>query len=302
VAISAVNGIAVASIAAVAGVLDTDIGAVDGQAWTDPPPPMPFDPYTSGLWSLWGYRLLVSTYLGPVLQVRRVSDDATMDMYPLVSGQLDRVTVQTWAGANVVYVSRFYDQSGAGNHFDPPSNATQPSLYSIVSTDVSFAVFDASDDGALAINDGGATAAKSIFQYRGDRGNTSKIGYEYGDGSLIGGGSNIQGIQELIVSGAAVEQYVGNSVASSYSSAQQSSAITSWMGSVYTPTAGTGFANCIKTYRNGSLLVNNGSSANVGSGSGTSSFAARRWRIGRRTDGLAAAINVYAVAITSLVI
>jgi hypothetical protein len=260
---------------------------------------MPFDGFANDLWSLWGYRLLISSYEGPVMQVRRVSDDTTMDMYPLDSGQLDRVTVQTWAGANVVYVSRFYDQSGAGNHFDPPSNATQPSLYSIVSTDVSFAVFDGTDDGALAINDGGATASKSIFQYRGDRGNTSKAGYEYGDGSLIGsgGGTNIQGIQELIVNGSAFEQYVGNSVNSSYSVAQQSSVMTSWTGSVYTPTAGTGFANCIKTYREGALPTNNGSSANVGSGSGTSNFAARKWRIGRRTDGLASAINVYAVAI-----
>jgi non-reducing end alpha-L-arabinofuranosidase len=61
-------------------------------------------------------RLLLSTYMGPLYQVRRTSDNATMDIYPLTGGTVADAAVQeSFLDTGAGTISKLYDQSGRGN-------------------------------------------------------------------------------------------------------------------------------------------------------------------------------------------
>jgi non-reducing end alpha-L-arabinofuranosidase len=61
-------------------------------------------------------RLLLSTYGGPLYQVRRTSDSATMDIYPLTGGTVaDAAAHDSFLAAGAGTIAKLYDQSGRGN-------------------------------------------------------------------------------------------------------------------------------------------------------------------------------------------
>lgn len=78
-------------------------------------------PGASAAYSL---RSLSSTYTGPVVEVRRSSDNATQDF------TADEVsTIAGWVGAgNDGFVRTWYDQSGNGNDAVQTTNARQPQI------------------------------------------------------------------------------------------------------------------------------------------------------------------------------
>lgn len=74
-------------------------------------------------------RLLSSSYTGAAIQVRRSSDNATMDI-GFSAGNLDTAALKTFTGANNSYVSIWYDQSGSGKDASQSNMSLQPCIAS----------------------------------------------------------------------------------------------------------------------------------------------------------------------------
>lgn len=77
-------------------------------------------------------RIIVSTYGGPVFNLRRSSDNATADFYTTaIQSYLTTISgtsYATWIGANTAYVVTWYDQSGKGNNCTQSNTAIQPTI------------------------------------------------------------------------------------------------------------------------------------------------------------------------------
>lgn len=65
-----------------------------------------------GAWSL---RRLTDDYDGDAITVRRLNDDATLDVGFTASGDLDKATLTSFVGENTAVVEAWFDQSGRGN-------------------------------------------------------------------------------------------------------------------------------------------------------------------------------------------
>lgn len=85
----------------------------------------PLDALTSSLVAAYGMRRLVSSWSGPLVTVRRSSDNATLDVYSTGDDWLDVVTLMLWCGSASAYVTRFWDQSGLGQHAEQPTALAQ---------------------------------------------------------------------------------------------------------------------------------------------------------------------------------
>lgn len=85
------------------------------------------DPFTFP-WRAYSLRRLLSLYTGPLIQVRRSSDDTTADIGFDLDGDLDTAALLTFAGAGNAFVTRWYDQSGGGSHLEQGTLAAQPSI------------------------------------------------------------------------------------------------------------------------------------------------------------------------------
>lgn len=79
------------------------------------------------------YRLS-NSYTGPTVNVRRSSDNITLDFYSNYYGQLgtelngNGTTIESWLGTSTGYVTTWYDQSGKGNHATQTNQSQQPKL------------------------------------------------------------------------------------------------------------------------------------------------------------------------------
>src|SRR5690606_30467167 len=69
----------------------------------------------------YGMRLLSSSYTGNSIQVRRSSDNTTLDIGFTASGDLDTVSLKAFTGTGNAFVTTWYDQSGN----TPSQNLTQ---------------------------------------------------------------------------------------------------------------------------------------------------------------------------------
>lgn len=102
----------------------------------------------------YGLRLLRSAYLGPAIQVRRASDNASKDIYFDSQGNLDTADLVAFAGGSS-FIRTWYDQSGNGNDAVQTAAALQPRISqldgSLVTVNGKPAMdFDGSDDGFSA--------------------------------------------------------------------------------------------------------------------------------------------------------
>jgi len=80
------------------------------------------------VYALYGLQQLKSSYGGPLVTLRRASDNAEQTFYP-VKGKLKRADVLSWAGAGVaVYVKTWFDQSGNGYDAIQTTSIRQPYL------------------------------------------------------------------------------------------------------------------------------------------------------------------------------
>lgn len=87
----------------------------------------PMDAFTLP-WRAYSLRRLLSLYTGPIIRVRRSSDDTTLDVGFDVVGNLDTTALLAFVGANNGFVTRWYDQTGGGAHLEQGTAAAQPSI------------------------------------------------------------------------------------------------------------------------------------------------------------------------------
>jgi hypothetical protein len=81
---------------------------------------------------LYSTRALVSTYSGPVIKIRRNSDNTTYnfiaDMYGTLSNVQNSTTIGAFLNKTTGNVVTWYDQSGAGNDFIQATAVSQPQI------------------------------------------------------------------------------------------------------------------------------------------------------------------------------
>lgn len=78
----------------------------------------------------WSMRQLSIDYTGPILRVRRSSDDQELDIPADVDGNLDTSTLAGHVGLYDGYVTAWYDQSGNARHATQPDKTQQPQIVS----------------------------------------------------------------------------------------------------------------------------------------------------------------------------
>lgn len=77
-----------------------------------------FDSYTSNMQGAWSVsRRLLTSYEGALIRVRRSSDNAELDINATSSGVLDQAGLLAFVGSNSGYITKIYDQSGAGRDY-----------------------------------------------------------------------------------------------------------------------------------------------------------------------------------------
>ncbi|MCI4647233.1 CARDB domain-containing protein [Phaeodactylibacter sp.] len=75
-----------------------------------------------------GLRQLSTGYAGPLVQVRRSSDNMLEDIGMTPEGHLDTAALLSFAGGGSAFVSRLYDQSGNQRHAEQLDAARQPRM------------------------------------------------------------------------------------------------------------------------------------------------------------------------------
>lgn len=102
-----------------------------GQTSGAPPPPEfvgPLDDQIAQLFSAYSTRRLLSSYSGPLVQVRRSSDNALADISGDAYGELDSAALLAHCGAGSGYIRTFYDQTGNTRHGVSSANGNQPTI------------------------------------------------------------------------------------------------------------------------------------------------------------------------------
>ncbi|WP_421696433.1 arabinofuranosidase catalytic domain-containing protein [Aestuariivirga sp.] len=82
-------------------------------------------PATSSSYSV---RRLRAAYTGPLLRVRRSTDNAEQDIGATVAGDLNATALTSFCGAASCYVRSWYDQSGNARDATQPAAASQPRI------------------------------------------------------------------------------------------------------------------------------------------------------------------------------
>jgi hypothetical protein len=89
-------------------------------------PPGPYDGIPDLVHVYEPARRALSRYAGPLLRLRRDSDDAESDFRPVATtGDLDTAAIAAWLGAAAGYVVTVYDQKG-GAHLTQATTTRQP--------------------------------------------------------------------------------------------------------------------------------------------------------------------------------
>jgi len=81
---------------------------------------------------IYSTRSILSTYGGPVVQVRRSSDNTIYDFIADPIGNLSNVqnstTIASFLSGTTGYIATWYDQSGASNNYSQPTTSKQPQI------------------------------------------------------------------------------------------------------------------------------------------------------------------------------
>lgn len=112
-------------------------------------------------------RRLSSTYEGAAMQVRRSSDNTTLDI-GFVGEDLDTAALLAFAGVGSAFVSIWYDQSGFGRNAVQATTANQPRIVNAGVLDVEGIMptlfFDGTDDRLVIPNIGTNTQPFTILR------------------------------------------------------------------------------------------------------------------------------------------
>lgn len=96
-------------------------GRGGGIAWVPP-----FDTLPSAFAAV-GFCKLYASYSGPIVLLRRASDNAEQDFYAAANGWVDPFAVGAWAGGDAFVITR-YDQTGNGHHITQLTVANQAKI------------------------------------------------------------------------------------------------------------------------------------------------------------------------------
>jgi len=95
-----------------------------------------YTPFTTGLLDDYGgaaaaysLRRLSSTYTGPLIRVRRASDNAEQDISADIEGNLNTGALATFCSGTDGFVKTWYCQSGNGNDATQTTTGSQPKIY-----------------------------------------------------------------------------------------------------------------------------------------------------------------------------
>jgi hypothetical protein len=75
-------------------------------------------------------RALSSSYRGPLIKVRRASDNTERDIFALQNGNLDTFTLATFCSGTDGFVTTWYDQSSSGRNATQSTAGAQPQIVS----------------------------------------------------------------------------------------------------------------------------------------------------------------------------
>jgi hypothetical protein len=132
---------------------------------TQPPPPrtFPLDALssTNSLTGTYSLRRVLTSYAGPVANIRRSADNVTADIFGDFNGVLtlsNATPVSTWLGASTGFVTTWYDQSGNVRHASQAVTGSQPTL-DVTNVRVNFAsptnaFLEIASPGCMPIGDG----------------------------------------------------------------------------------------------------------------------------------------------------
>lgn len=122
----------------------------------------PLDAYTTNLWAACWIARLLGAYSGPLIRVRRSSDNAEQNIGFAVGGALDTAVLATFVGGGSAFVTRVYDQSGAANDLVQATTTKQPRIVNAGTYD-GFLRFDGTDDCLTSVNPSGTPSGMSAF-------------------------------------------------------------------------------------------------------------------------------------------
>lgn len=117
----------------------------------------------SGATAFFGVRAYDNSYAassGNAFDLRRSSDNGTMTATFLTTGDLDTATISAWAGADTIFVSKAYDQTGNGHHATQATGGSQPKL--ILSGGAGGRPYLQSDAAGVQLNTGNFTPATGL--------------------------------------------------------------------------------------------------------------------------------------------
>jgi hypothetical protein len=86
------------------------------------------DTYPSAA-AAYSVRALNSAYTGPILRVRRASDNTEQDIYALYNGELNVQALTAFCAGTNGFVRTWYDQSGNARNATQTTTANQPKIY-----------------------------------------------------------------------------------------------------------------------------------------------------------------------------
>jgi hypothetical protein len=86
------------------------------------------DPFAGVFYGVCSTKRMFSNYTGPLFNVRRQTDQATLDVFPAASGWPDPFALMVWANQSQLFVTKGYDQTGQGRHCAQATNANQPTI------------------------------------------------------------------------------------------------------------------------------------------------------------------------------
>jgi len=89
----------------------------------------PFDTFTSGVAAMHSHsRRMLSSYEGPLIRVRRSSDNTETDIGADGLGNLDESALLAFVSSGSGYVKTVYDQSGNGRNYGQSISGNQPRI------------------------------------------------------------------------------------------------------------------------------------------------------------------------------
>lgn len=86
------------------------------------------DVVSTAMFSAHSLRVVRSAYSGPLIRVRRSSDNTELDIAATSTKVLDTAALLAFAGAGSAYLTKFYDQSGNARDYVQATTAKQPQI------------------------------------------------------------------------------------------------------------------------------------------------------------------------------